>query len=166
MLSRATSPLLLVVGVISSLLEGKRFYPWKGCMRTERGLSGKREIIKEKSKGFLRIKHLLWPHSSQQLSAQDGVGHPERGRRILSNTQSVNTHGMPKDKVSSGQSIFKARSSRKGWNPSWPKVSASPAVSPQSSTKPWKGRGTEHTQCPQTQPDRAAGFAQETGTFP
>lgn len=58
-------------------------------MRTERGLSGKREIIKEKSKGFLRIKHLLWPHSSQQLSAQDGVGHPERGRRILSNTQSV-----------------------------------------------------------------------------
>lgn len=48
-------------------------------MRRERGLSGKREIIKEKNKGFLRIKHLLWPQSSQQLSAQDGMGHPERG---------------------------------------------------------------------------------------
>lgn len=74
--SRATSPLLLV----PSLLEGKRFCPWKGCVRTERGLSGKREVIKEKSKGFLRIKHLLWPQSSQQLSAQDGVGHPQRER--------------------------------------------------------------------------------------
>lgn len=69
-------------------------------------MSGRREIIKEKSKGFLRIKHLLWPQSPQQLSAQDGVGHPERERererRILSHTQSVNTHGTPKDKVSSG----------------------------------------------------------------
>lgn len=141
-LSRATSPLLLVAGVISSLLEGKRFCPWKGCMTTERGLSGKREIVKEKSKGFLRIKHLLWPQSS--------VGHPEGDRRILINTQSVNTHGMPKDKVSSGQSIFTAGSSRKGWNPSRPKVSASPAVSPHSSTTAWKGRGTGHTPCPQT----------------
>lgn len=164
-LSRETSPLLLVAGVISSLLEGKRFFPWKGCLRTERGLSGKREIIKEKSKGFLRIKHLLWPQSCQQLSAQDGVGHPEGERGGYSITlQSVNTHGMPKDKVSSGQSVFTARSPRKGWNLSGPKVSASPAVSPHSSTMPCKG--PEHTQRPQTQPDGAAGFAQGTGTFP
>lgn len=33
--------------------------------------SDKRKIIKKKTKGFLRIRHLLWTHSPQQLSAQE-----------------------------------------------------------------------------------------------
>lgn len=111
-------------------------------MRTERGLSGKREIIKEKSKGFLRIKQTSAVGTELPAAQCTGwSGHPKR-ERILSNTQSVNTHGMPKDKVSSGQSIFTAGSSRKGWNPSRPKVSASPAVPPHSTQCPGKALST------------------------
>jgi len=58
--------------------------------------SDKREIIKKKSKGFLRIRHLLW---TEQLSAQKRDGPSPHTRRVLNSTESVNVHGKPKDKV-------------------------------------------------------------------
>lgn len=55
-------------------------------------MSDRREIIKEKSKGFLRIKHLLWPQNPEQLSAQDRVGHPEREREEDTQEHSISKH--------------------------------------------------------------------------
>lgn len=72
-------------------------------------MSGKREIIKEKSKGFLRIKHLLWPQSPQQLSAQDGVGYPERQREKREREEDTQSHSVSKHSWNAkGQSFIRA----------------------------------------------------------
>ena len=50
MLSRATSQLLSVSGVVSSFLEGKGLFPWKGCTRTESYFQTKEKLSRKRAR--------------------------------------------------------------------------------------------------------------------